>query len=837
MAITQLRPNGGGSTNWSLVGGASIYAVTSDNSDATYAEASGAAISSADISFGALSALTAGQYIRQVRLEFRENTLAGSGINYAYWINYLFSVLTGAQTPQEGWGYTPATGTFYIGWRPYSWTGFPWTAYDIANLRLHVETVSFNLHVPRLFEIWLDVDVGTNPATAISSPGNGSTVTTTTRPTIVFNYTYTDPLAMKTYQMKVFSAAQYSAPGFDPNTSVPTWSWSPSNETLPVSSGLGKQIGMDLVNGTTYRAYVRVLDTSAKLGYDQNNVLQYYGYSAWVNTQFTIQLDTPVAPAVFSSVTNDLLYGATNCERSTYPWTRYDVGTILDRSTAQFRSGSASLQLKASGAPESFVAAIYPNALPDVLPGKKYTCLAYFRANTTTRSGQTQLQWLDASGNQISIDQGSLVGETNSSWTLASVTATAPVGAASANVILSVYGGGPVYPAGEIHYADDMLAIPTDLQRVALSVELTENMLSEDDASFETTIGSWVAALNSTVVRSTTQFADGVASMRMTATATGDMQAATGFITVGVSTVYTFLASFRASTTGRNAALQANWYDASFAFISTTGLGAAVADNNAGFNQATLTAQSPVNAAYVKMIAQVSAPATSEIHYADKMKLAPGSSTVWSRGYGDTSVPTVTIQRSIDNGATWTSRGIYYQYGDVARGTYFYLDYEALPNTGAIYRAVTSIVDTGLTITGPYSANTALVVVATNEWWLKSTTDPSFNMILDVIGDNFTQVKPEDKATFSALGRNRKVTVADVIKGEEGTLGLDFLLESNYWSFETLRNRQEVLLLQRGWTNEQWYISLGESREMKLFRYTPTYRQVTIPWVEVDVPN
>ena len=195
---------------------------------------------------------------------------------------------------------------------------------------------------------------------------------------------------------------------------------------------------------------------------------------------------------------------------------------------------------------------------------------------------------------------------------------------------------------------------------------------------------------------------------------------------------------------------------------------------------------------------------------------------------------TLTIERSSDAGATWS----YVRGGRSLANTVTPIiihDYEMPPNTPVIYRARNLTTVGGSTIASSYSASSApAVTIVTQEWWLKDPLDPTNNMILQVLGDHMDEDIPEDMAFFSPLGRTRKVSVTDVIKGTESVLTVDFTDEDEYAKFEALRDSQRVLLLVRGWTNKQWYIKFGPTYKHTIYNYTPIYQTVTVPWTEVD---
>jgi hypothetical protein len=79
--------------------------------------------------------------------------------------------------------------------------------------------------------------------------------------------------AQTAYEVKIFSAAQYGAAGFDPATSAPTY----FSGTVPNGSTTAP-VFVGLVNGGTYRAYVRVA----------SGTIFAYSWSSWVSSTFQI---------------------------------------------------------------------------------------------------------------------------------------------------------------------------------------------------------------------------------------------------------------------------------------------------------------------------------------------------------------------------------------------------------------------------------------------------------------------------------------------------------------------------------------------------------------------
>lgn len=175
--------------------------------------------------------------------------------------------------------------------------------------------------------------------------------------------------------------------------------------------------------------------------------------------------------------------------------------------------------------------------------------------------------------------------------------------------------------------------------RALINADVPVNLLDANTASLESSIGSWVADINCTVARITTDGADGTSSLQMTATALGNMQAmATAGLNqlVDIGKTYTFLASFRTAVTARSCAVGVYWYDNSNTLIPGQGagtFGSTITDTAAsGFTQASLTIVAPAGAQYARIVTRVVAAAAGEVHKADKFSIHLGTSTSWMPG-------------------------------------------------------------------------------------------------------------------------------------------------------------------------------------------------------------
>lgn len=125
---------------------------------------------------------------------------------------------------------------------------------------------------------------------------------------------------------------------------------------------------------------------------------------------------------------------------------------------------------------------------------------------------------------------------------------------------------------------------------------------------------------------------------------------------------------------------------------------------------------------------------------------------------------------------------------------------------------------------------------AFQDWWLKCPQDATLNFIPKFTGTEFRRRSDEEQTVFRAVGRKYPVVVRGVIQSE--TLHLPFTCDNNTdWDRLTkIRNSQRTLLLQRGYTNEQWYIDLVGDRPAVELAWDPTYKTVPMDANEVDRP-
>ena len=276
MAVATLRPNITLTNNgpWTT-GAATVHGALSDSSDATTVAAPSASLQLLTLGFGDLT-LPAGAIIQSVQTKVRAT---GGGRSL------LFRLKTAAGITSADETITPTgTVTTYAGAAHQTDGNFAaWTDATVDTINLELFAFGTTGAIT-LFEIELVVTYSTIPVVTVTSPAG--TITTTTRPDVLWSWTDPDGNPPAVAEAKIFDEATYTAAGFDPATSAALWA---SGTTFLPGGVVPFTIGFDLSNTFTYRAYVRA---AKLLGGDQ------YHYSAWALATFTISITPPAAPTI-----------------------------------------------------------------------------------------------------------------------------------------------------------------------------------------------------------------------------------------------------------------------------------------------------------------------------------------------------------------------------------------------------------------------------------------------------------------------------------------------------------------------------------------------------------
>jgi hypothetical protein len=291
MAVTTVRPNAtaSGSTLFTLSGGAlTLHAATNDDSDSTFFSKDSSIVgqASALLDFGTTT-ISASQRVKAVRIRVRLTTPTAAGRINVYLgsrannQNFFHSALAirGAYTSN-----TTFTGPYQTA----APNGADWSQATIDGLRAKVTEYNDTGVLGDIKELYIDVDIVAQPTVTVSAPTG--TITNSAAPDVTWAYADTDNETQAYYEIKVFTAAQYGAGGFDALTSTPTYT---SGEVA--SSDQTAVVGDLLVNGT-YRAYVRVAKVVNGSPF----------FSDFAFSQFTLNNTIPTVPTLSASWSSTL---------------------------------------------------------------------------------------------------------------------------------------------------------------------------------------------------------------------------------------------------------------------------------------------------------------------------------------------------------------------------------------------------------------------------------------------------------------------------------------------------------------------------------------------------
>lgn len=464
MTVTTLRPSADLSkTNVTLSTGTAMFSLIDDSpaDDATYIVGTTGfnyPNSKAFVTFPtATLTVSATQRIKQTRYRARLR-LNASDPGHSATVGLGTRLADSSDTFIEKFTTSNAS-TFqeFVGvWRtkPQNGHGTEWTEALVEATRAFISffysigSVHANL---RLSELYFDVDVRDQPVvTGVTVTGN----TTTTRPTVSWLYVpNADGDQQVAVQVKVFSSAQYGSTNFDPETDESTW-----DSTVLTGDAPSAVVGVDLVNGATYKAYV-------KAAQDFNGTSW---FSTWVaSSAFTITLTPPATPTLTGTLAlgppgyrallditapiNLLTADAASFETSVNQWTA-ETNCSVSRVTTDAADGVASLQLSSTAAGAmSATSGQDPFLGYRVQAGRTYTAVASFRAGTVGRQVSVGIRWFNAAGSVIQTDMGTSSPDVTGSYTQVSATAVAPATALTASVRVNVAATGG---AAELHRVD-----------------------------------------------------------------------------------------------------------------------------------------------------------------------------------------------------------------------------------------------------------------------------------------------------------------------------------------------------------------------------------------------
>lgn len=143
---------------------------------------------------------------------------------------------------------------------------------------------------------------------------------------------------------------------------------------------------------------------------------------------------------------------------------------------------------------------------------------------------------------------------------------------------------------------------------------------------------------------------------------------------------------------------------------------------------------------------------------------------------------------------------------------------------------VAAMGDNGITA----NSNVQTTSIILEDWWLKDPSDYANNIQIEVEQDELIIDTPKDISFFEPLGREKKVAVEDVVRGDEFRLNLAVVNESDYENLKELLTSTKTLLIQSTVYGEQWYVRIKSPVKRTILNSVDPYAHFPIDFVEVD---
>ena len=297
---------------------------------------------------------------------------------------------------------------------------------------------------------YFTVNAQAAPVVRVTAP---SGIITTATPVVTWSVSTPSGAQQTSYRVIIYNQSQYSASGFTPGTSTGVYDSGQQGSTFVNSLAL-ESVGVYLDDGTQYRAYVQVTEIGGE-------------YSTWAYAAFTTYYAQPKPPTITVGTGNEPTTGYPWIETNTVchdnllstadaidPARGTSVGSWVAGSNTTLGSGNAplvntfGLSMTASAAGNISANTATGTAGYAITAGTQYTGIASLIAATTGRSCTVGLAWYNSSGTLLSTSTGSVISDTTTGLTQASVTATAPTGATYATVVVTVESAA----ASEVHW-------------------------------------------------------------------------------------------------------------------------------------------------------------------------------------------------------------------------------------------------------------------------------------------------------------------------------------------------------------------------------------------------
>jgi hypothetical protein len=163
------------------------------------------------------------------------------------------------------------------------------------------------------------------------------------------------------------------------------------------------------------------------------------------------------------------------------------------------------------------------------------------------------------------------------------------------------------------------------------------NLLSVQQASFETSGDSLgYTSTNANLTWDTNEFYQGIASMKLSSVASGDMKATSSYIEVAAGAAVTARAQVKAAANARTVWLHILFYDEAFTYIGASTASVSAADSTTTYTEYVVNGTAPAavdGEVYAQVQIEVKATGgAAEVHNVDQVGLMYGTNSQWSHG-------------------------------------------------------------------------------------------------------------------------------------------------------------------------------------------------------------
>lgn len=404
-------------------------------------------------------------------------------------------------------------------------------------------------------------------------------------------------------------------------------------------------------------------------------------------------------------------------------------------------------------------------------------------------------------GNVASLKVGTALSNGTKYYAYVQVKETGTVASSWASITFTVSFDEPAKPTVT---ASNYTTPTTTYPLIKLTVQCHDNLLTANQASFESGTTGWTAGRYTTISQAsgtTPPPLDGSYVLEMTpGTITMTAQTTTGKtgFAVAPSTKYTVMASFLAKATARICILKFTAYNATGTDlgVSTVASGSDYVTQWVGIHG---TITTTANAAFGALTLEVATTATAlDIHYVDEVGIFPGTVTTWTAG-GFVGTTTLEVIRSTVTATATpdTPTPRYIRFASQANPTKVPTPsqkvtlYTAEPFPTTTYQYL-GIVVSGTQTSGTGTKSTA-VKTTPDEWW---EVDPTTRLTATHANPvQWSAVSIDTASAHQVTGQTHMTVISDVMLRQAFRGTFKILTASIYDAFEKLLENQKTIFI------------------------------------------